>query len=88
MPDQSTTKLLDPEDIEALTKATQSLLSRSFEDLKASAGVQQKDGERFFFPHGIELIDVTVKVNLNDGVEIQVKVAGEKGKAAAQAIPQ
>jgi hypothetical protein len=67
------------ERIEEITKLTQDILSRSFENLRASATVKGEGETRFFFPNGVESIDVTVKASLRGSVEVHVKVAGEKG---------
>ncbi len=47
---------------------------------RVSAGLVDGGPPRLFFPNGIELIDVTISLGLQSkGLEIKVKLAGEKG---------
>jgi len=62
-----------------LTKSTQLLLRNTIEELKAAVSQPTSGEERLFFPHGIELIRVEVKVGLND---VELTIAG--GKQAEQ----
>src|SRR5690349_15697767 len=66
-------------DIGDVEKATRDVLGAVFNNLKDSATVKAEGQTRLFFPNGIELISVTLKVNAKDGVDVEVKVAGEKG---------
>jgi hypothetical protein len=70
---------LTKDDLEQITKSSKEILEKFFQNLGASAAVKGEAGPRFFFPGGIELIDVTVTVNVKEGIKVQVKVAGEKG---------
>jgi hypothetical protein len=63
-------------DVEESTKA---VLVAVFENLKNNANVKGEGPTRLFFPNGIELISLIVKVNLKDGVDVEIKIAGEKG---------
>ena len=66
-------------DIGDVEKATRDVLGAVFSNLKDSATVKAEGQTRLFFPNGIELISVTLKVNAKDGIDVEVKVAGEKG---------
>jgi hypothetical protein len=74
-----TLRPFDRDDLEQVVKSSKEILEKSFEQLKSSASVKTDAERRFFFPDGIELIDVTVKANLKEGIHIGVKVAGPKG---------
>ena len=66
-----------------ITDAVQQLLQKILTDLRGSATKQAADEPRLFFPHGIELISVVVKIGPAD---VEVTIAGEKGvKSAAVA---
>ena len=67
------------QDVAAAENSTKQILSAVFDNLKTNAGVKVDGPVRLFFPNGIELISVIVKVNVQDGIDIEVKVAGEKG---------
>jgi len=55
--------------------AAQLLLQRIVADLKESAGLKATGDRHLFFPNGIELINVVVKVGSGD---VEVMIAGEK----------
>ena len=59
-----------------LTAAVQSLLQKIIAELKSTASAEKAGEERLFFPHGIELISLTVKVPPAD---VELTIAGEKG---------
>ena len=60
-------------------KATAQILDRIFEKL-STHGIVKSDGPaRLFFPNGIELIFAQVTVSPTTGINIEVKIAGEKG---------
>ena len=60
-------------------KSTRQVLAAVFENLKSNAAVKADGTTRLFFPNGIELISVIVKVNVKDGIDVELKIAGEKG---------
>src|SRR5262245_13799203 len=76
-------QLRSGDDVVAVEKSTRQVIAALFENLKTNAGVPADGSTRLFFPNGIELISVIVKVNVKDGVDIEVKVAGEKGVKSA-----
>jgi hypothetical protein len=67
------------DDVGAVEKSTRQVLAAVFENLKTSAGVKADGPTRLFFPNGIELISVVVKLNVKEGIDVEVKIAGEKG---------
>jgi len=71
-------KLADDRIVE-VEKSTREVLTSVFESLKNNVGVKADGPTRLFFPNGIELISVIVKVNVKDGIDVEVKIAGEKG---------
>jgi hypothetical protein len=79
----STSKKSEP-GIASASSAAKELLTAALKDLKESAladdaklaSTDRDPAARLFFPNGIELISITVKVA---PVEIEFKVAGEKG---------
>jgi hypothetical protein len=55
--------------------AVEELVSRLVKTLGSAPSAGTKQGNRFFFPNGVELIDLEVKVG---SVDIHLKVAGPK----------
>lgn len=53
------------------------LLSTALKELKETVFDKERKDSRLFFPNGIELISITVRVDKY--VDIELKVAGEKG---------
>jgi hypothetical protein len=60
-------------DVENSAKA---VLSNLFDNLKGNAAVLADQQTRLFFPNGIELIMITVKIGT---IDIELKIAGAKG---------
>jgi hypothetical protein len=60
---------------QAVGSAVEELLSRVVKTLGSAQSGETTQGNRLFFPNGIELIDLEVKVG---GVDIKLKVAGPK----------
>ena len=56
------------DDVGSVEKSTRQVLAAVFENLKSNAGVKADGPTRLFFPNGIELISVIVKVNANTTV--------------------
>ena len=67
------------DDVGSVEKSTRQVHAAVFENLKSNAGVKADGPTRLFFPNGIELISVIVKVNAKEGIDVEVKIAGEKG---------
>jgi hypothetical protein len=63
-----------------ITNAVQQLLQKTLTDLKGSVATHAAGEPRLFFPNGIELISVVVKIGPAD---VEVTIAGEKGIKAA-----
>ena len=72
-------RIASADDVGTVEKSTRQVLDAVFENLKSNAGVKADGSTRLFFPNGIELISVVFKVNAKDGIDVEVKVAGEKG---------
>ena len=62
--------------IASASSAAKELLSSALNELKNVLLARVKEQPRLFFPNGIELISITVKVS---AVEVEFKAAGEKG---------
>jgi hypothetical protein len=64
-------------DITAATAAVESLMSQVVKTMGSASDAEIKQGSRVFFPNGVELIDLEVKVGT---VDIKLKVAGPKAE--------
>ena len=73
--DQGKAILGDPS-IGEVEKSANSVLSSIFDNLKANATVLGDQQPRLFFPNGIELITITVKIGT---IDIELEIAGAKG---------
>lgn len=63
-----------------ITDAVQRLMAHTVSELKANAVTQPAGESRLFFPNGIELISIVVKVGPAD---VELTIAGEKGAKPA-----
>lgn len=63
--------------VAAQSDEAQKLLAKAFGELKRAVSTTSAAGDTLFFPNGIEVISLTIKVARY--FEITFKVAGEKG---------
>lgn len=74
-------KTMDQTEIDRAKRAIQDLVNEILQKLIGSTGSVKVEAERFFFPHGVELIEVgaTVGPKTTPIFEFKLKIAGAAG---------